>query len=132
MWGIAACLNNLGNVAYMQGDYAGAFALQAEGLTIKSRLQDKFSIALTLESIADLAVEENDPERAMRLLGAEERLRKELEAPRTPDPQTRGSRLLAKAIQTWSAERLARARAEGYAMTLEAAIAYALRSAETL
>ena len=128
--GIASCLTNLGNMAYHREDYASAFALHQEGLTIKSKLQDKLGIAISLESMASLAFHAQRPERAVLLLGAEERLRQELEAPREPDPQAASSRLFAEAILGLSDERLAKARAEGHAMALEEAIAYALRNAD--
>ncbi len=125
--GIANCLSNLGNIAYHQQDYASAYALHVEGLTIKRKPQDKLGIVLSLEALGDLACKEGQWERGMRLLGAEDRLREEIGAPKTPEAQAECDRHLTTAQQTLGEEPLCRIRAEGYAMPLDEAITYALR-----
>ena len=124
---IASCLVNLGNIAYQQQDYASAYALHEEGLAIAHKLLDKYGIALSLEAFVDLACAEGDFERGIRLSGAEERLRAEIGSPKTLEAQATCDRQREAARQALGEERLAQIRAEGYAMTLDEAITYALR-----
>ena len=49
--GIAASLNNLGNVATIQGDYSAARALYEESLTIKRELGDRRGTGISLQNL---------------------------------------------------------------------------------
>src|SRR5438105_4121141 len=58
--GIAASLNNLGLVAFEQGDYPAARALYEESLAIRRELGDRRGIALSLGNLGTVAFEQGD------------------------------------------------------------------------
>jgi tetratricopeptide (TPR) repeat protein len=55
LWGTAASLNHLGNVAYMQGEYGRATALHEEALALQRALGDRRGIAGSLLSLGLVA-----------------------------------------------------------------------------
>jgi predicted ATPase len=57
-------LTGAGILAYMQGDYAAAFALHEESLDLHRRLGDASSIALALSNLGNVAMELGDYARA--------------------------------------------------------------------
>jgi tetratricopeptide (TPR) repeat protein len=124
--GIAISLGNLGLVAHEQGDYAQARALHEESLALYRALGDKQGIAISLACHTALAVATERIERAVRLAGAMEAL---LQA-QGAVLEALERRLCDTAVNTARAQ-LDSATfdtlwAEGQAMTLEQAIAYAL------
>jgi predicted ATPase/class 3 adenylate cyclase len=122
---MADALNNLGNVTRDQGDYQAARALYEEGLTINRDLGNKWGIAYLLEDIGGLAALQNQPERALRLIGAAEVLRESIGAALPPTEQAALARLLEPARQTLDEAATTSVMAEGRAMSLEQAIEYA-------
>lgn len=125
-WGIASSLTDLGHVAGDQGDYAAARSLHNESLVIVGELGDKRGIARVLEGFVGLAAAQAEQERALRLAAAAAALRETIGAPLPPAEQARLERRLGPARQTLSEEARTAAWAEGWALTLERAIAYAL------
>jgi tetratricopeptide (TPR) repeat protein len=123
---IANSLNNLGNVAYYQGDYEAARTLLKESLALKRDLGDPI-IAFTLEGLAKLGVAVREPLHAARLWGAAERLREETGSPTEQisrpeyEQQVTAARLAVGNVAAFDA-----AWAEGRAMTMGQALAYAL------
>jgi hypothetical protein len=114
-------------LAYRQGDYAAARSLHEEGLAIFRELGDKGGIAQSLESLAGLAaVWGRGLERAARLWGAAAALREAIGAPLPPSEREKYEREVGAARAALGEEAFASAWAEGEAMTLEQAIAYAL------
>ena len=95
-----------------------------------SELKDTWAIACFLEDIASLAVAESKSESALRLVGAAAAIRAVLDAPRSADEQARLEQVLEPARQTLGEEAAASALAEGRAMSLEQAIAYAMNGAD--
>ena len=91
-----------------------------------SSLEDRRGAAYCLEAFANLNAREDKTEQAMRLWGVAERLREEIGAPLTPDEREEYDADLASACQALGEEASSKARAEGRAMTMERAIAYAL------
>ncbi|HLK60521.1 MAG TPA: tetratricopeptide repeat protein [Chthonomonadaceae bacterium] len=124
--GIALSLHNLGFVAYAEGDYAPARSLYREALAIRRELGERLAITTSLEIFAKLEVKEERTERAARLWGAAEQLREEMGSPLPPKNQDEYARHLTAARRTLGEEAFSAAWAEGRAMTLEQAIAYAL------
>ena len=124
--GTADALTNLGNVVRDQGDYMVARSLYAESLTLYWELGDKWAITQFLEDLGVLAVAQSEPERALRLAAAAAVLREAISAPRSPSDQTGLERMLEPARQALGEASSALAWAEGRALTLEQAIAYAL------
>jgi len=140
---IAISLGSLGSVAQAQGDYGAARGLFEESLTVKRELGNKGSIVQELEWFAAVAVAQGQPERAARLFGAAEALREAMGA-LLPSADRAGHDRSATAARTALGEAgearfgreadsaggrapgFATAWAEGRAMTLEQATAYAL------
>ena len=126
--GIANALNNLGLVAAARGDLPAASALQDESLAIYSALGDRSGIATSIEGLAGIAFARGEPERAACMFGAMERLRAEIGAPLVQSERHHYERTLAgacAALENVAAFDLAWR--TGRAMTLEQAIAYAMR-----
>ncbi|WCL53299.1 tetratricopeptide repeat protein [Gimibacter soli] len=63
----AAVKNNLGDIREMAGDYAGAFVLYNEGLTLRRAVNDPFGIASSLQSLVSLSVDTGRLEQAESL-----------------------------------------------------------------
>jgi predicted ATPase/DNA-binding SARP family transcriptional activator len=128
--GIAGSLHNLGLVAYSQGDYGVARSLYEESLAIRRELGDRGGIAAPLEALAALACEgQGQPgagEVAAHLFGAAAALREAIGAPVPPSEQEAHNRQLRLAREMLGEEAFAAAWAEGRAMSLEDAVAFAL------
>jgi len=62
--GIAGSLNNLGGVAYEQGDYARAKALLGESVALYHELGDTWGIAAALDNLGAVTYAQGDYERA--------------------------------------------------------------------
>jgi predicted ATPase len=121
-------LYNAACAAQAQGDYARATALYDEGLMLSDELGDRAGAAYCLEGLAGVAGARGEPERAARLLGAAEALLETVGMPRYPYVPDRAShqRVVAAARARLSEPAFATVWAEGRAMTLDQAIAYAL------
>ncbi|MDQ5854230.1 MAG: tetratricopeptide repeat protein, partial [Chloroflexota bacterium] len=125
---IAFALRELGTVAHVQGDDAEALRLLRQSLLLFGEQGQKRDIAVCLERLAGVNVGRGLAERAARVLGAAERLRETSGAPLLPLDQVSQVPTVAATRAhldetTWEA-----AWAEGRAMTLEQAMAYALES----
>jgi predicted ATPase/class 3 adenylate cyclase len=119
----------LGRLALAQGHNAAARALWNEGLPIAAKVQDPWCIGCFLGSFVALAAAEHQPVRALRLAAATDTV---FQMVGTPLPLATGDlveRGRAQAMQAVDAVTQARARAEGQAMTVEQAVAYALEEA---
>jgi predicted ATPase/class 3 adenylate cyclase len=123
---IAQVYLELGRVARTQGDAAQAREYYVESLTLFGDLRDKELIPECLEGIAGLASEAGQPVQAARLFGAAESLRESAGVPLPPVHRTAYERDLAAARTQLDEATFAVVWAEGRAMTLEQAIAYAL------
>jgi len=122
-------LAHLGVVVEELGDDARAGSIYREALTDLSRLEDRLNVALLLESFASLAAKAGQPVRALRLIGGADRLRGEIQSPR--------SVASARHARTWHCARrqlapdIADAElAAGRRMTWPEAVAYALAEAD--
>jgi ATP/maltotriose-dependent transcriptional regulator MalT len=116
----------LGRIALAQGDHIRASSLCTEGLHIALRVQDKWCIGCFLGSFVGLAASQQQSERALCLAAATDAV---FQMIGTPLPLATGKlveRSRAKAMQAVDVHTLARAQAQGQAMTLEQAVAYAL------
>jgi hypothetical protein len=120
-------LGGMGHLEREEGSYARAQALYRESLLLRRELGALFALAQSLEDLAVLAGWQGEAERAMRLLGAAEAFCETLDIrPPVADPAeyertvTEGRAVLGEAglAATW---------AEGRAMSLEDAVAFALQ-----
>jgi predicted ATPase/class 3 adenylate cyclase len=119
----------LGRLAFAQGDDAAARAWWNEGLAIAAEVRDPWCIGCFLGSFVALAVSQQQPVRALRLAVATDVV---FQMVGTPLPLATGELVehgRAQAMQVVDTNTQARARAEGQAMTLEQAVAYALEQA---
>ncbi len=124
-------LGFLANVLRLQGDYGRAGPLYAEALTMHHQAGEKWFTIQGLMGMASVAGARGEGVRAARLLGAAEALRQTLSAPLAADVHKIYEQGIALARALLDEASLARAWAEGQAMTLEEAIAYALEVAPT-
>lgn len=122
----ARTLHFLGHITRFEGDYAQARSLYTQSLTILKELENSWGMLYALEAFGYLAVAEGQPERAARLFGAAESLAKAIGTSIVPTEQVEHARSVAAARTALSEPAFASAWAEGQAMTLEQATAYAL------
>jgi len=119
----------LGRLAFAQGDNAAARLWWNEGLAIAAEVQDPWCIGCFLGSFVALAASQQQPVRALRLAAATDAA---FQMVGTLLPLATGElaeRGRAQAMLVVDAATQAWARAEGQAMTLEQAVAYALEEA---
>jgi predicted ATPase/DNA-binding SARP family transcriptional activator/uncharacterized protein HemY len=122
-------LGALGHVERKVGDYAQATTFYQESLLLRREMGDMVTTACSLEDFANLAWQQEQLERAVRLLGAAEALCQTLG--RTPPVGIKEEyeRTVAGAHATLGDEAFAATWMEGRAMTLKQAVAYALMEA---
>jgi predicted ATPase/DNA-binding CsgD family transcriptional regulator len=124
--GIGASLHNLTYVANYQGDYQRAAMFFEESLALFQKLGSKQGILCSLEVLAGVIKGIGQPERAARLMGAVEALYKAFHIRLNYVDQVEHDRYVAAARAQLDEATFAAAWAEGQAMTMEEAIAYAL------
>jgi len=116
--GMARALNSLGSAARLRGEHEMARLRYEESLTLYQEIGARRGIADTLRGMAEVAVGQGQLERAGQLFGAAEALREAIGSPLSPDEKDE--------------EAFAAAWAEGRTMTMEQAIAYALKADEDI
>lgn len=124
--GIAWSLTNLGHVLHQQGDCDRAHAFLLESLSLLQDEGDKACLARCLEGLAAVTGTQGQPHRAVRLFGAASSLREDIIAPVWPIARTNNDRSLASVRIQLDTISFGLEWAEGKAMTLEQAIAFAL------
>ncbi len=124
--GEANSLDGLGRVAGSQGDLPKAYSLQIEALALRGEGSIAVSLAQSLHALAVLAAAKQSPVQAARLFGAVEASLDVLYGCGLPIWRTEHDRgVVAVRAQLGEAE-FTRLWAEGEAMTLEQAVAFAL------
>ncbi|MGQ0603894.1 MAG: ATP-binding protein, partial [Anaerolineales bacterium] len=123
---IASPLGYLGYMALRQGNYTAARSLFEESLAL-ARGWHKWGIAWRLEGFAALAVKEEEPERAARLYGAAQALPDSGGARLDPIDRLGYDQYVATTREQLGEGAFTQVWAEGRMMTMEQAIAYALR-----
>ena len=126
--GVALAIDNLGLLACAQGDYAAAQSFHEQSLALFKEVGSKQGFIYSLEGLAAVAGARGQPARALILFGAAEALREAVRAPLTPAERTGYERKVSVARSQLSQEASEAAWAQGRAMTLEQAIAYALNT----
>ncbi len=79
--GLAETLNDLGSVAFHQGDWQQAWRCYAEALENEQALGNTFGIASTLFNLAEAAHKRGEPMRPLRLLAASQFLMETVKLP---------------------------------------------------
>jgi non-specific serine/threonine protein kinase len=120
-WGVANALANLGQVMLAFGEPAAAREYFRQALDMRVRLGNVLGAAECLEGFAGAAVDDQ-PRRAVVLLGAAAELRERAGAPVPASEKVRYDQLLERARAQQSEESFAAAWAEGRSLTMEAAI----------
>jgi tetratricopeptide (TPR) repeat protein len=122
--GVIVSLHNLGLAAAMAGEHARASHERA--LTLCGELGDRRFLPRSLAGLANVARAEGRAERAARLLGAVDTLIEAMFPPVRPWERVENERAVAWVRAAMGEELFAAVWAEGRAMPLEQAIAYAL------
>jgi hypothetical protein len=124
-WGVGLTLHALGLVAWRQGDRRRAMTLLRESLVLRREMGNRPGIAECLEGLAAVATVDQG-ERAVRLLGAAEALRRVIAMP-LPPVERPGHAATVMALRAALGEpTFAVAWEAGQAMTLEEVVAEAL------
>jgi predicted ATPase/transcriptional regulator with XRE-family HTH domain len=123
---LAATLIELGRVARLGNDLAGAIAYFSESLTLLQDTGGHEFIANGLEGMAGIATFSEQPQRAARLFGAAEMLRTAANIPLPPVMRAEYDQAVAAIRAQLDESTFAAAWAAGRALTLEQAIAEAL------
>jgi hypothetical protein len=105
----------------------GARACFAESLQLRLQAGDRRGVAVTLTNFAHIFQDDHRPDRAARLLGAAEALRTAIGAPIHPNRREEYEQLLAEVRAALGEAGFADAWAEGGVLTLEQAVALALK-----
>ena len=123
--GIAIAYSNLGHVSLRLGRLDEARAMQSESLLLFNKVGDIDGVTECLERLAMVANATEDPSRAARLFGAASVSRIEAGTSLPQFEKAEYDRELLMTRQTLESETFNKAWAEGQAMTLAQAIAYA-------
>jgi predicted ATPase len=123
---LAWSLHHLGRLALDQGDHAAAGAWMREGLAVRRAEGDALGVLYSLAALANLAAAEGRPARALRLAGAAAALSTSTGTVLQPTERRSSERWLALARGAIHPGVAAAAWAEGEAMPVEQAAAYAL------
>jgi predicted ATPase/transcriptional regulator with XRE-family HTH domain len=127
-WHITSLTTYLAMAELDQGNNVRAKGLLVESLALLQELNDRWQTAYTLEVFASLAVRQRNLVRAAHIFGAAEVFRETLNAPMLLFQRQFNERGVASLRAQLDASALKIAWAEGRAMTLEQAIAYALEA----
>ncbi len=128
---VACCLHDLGAVAARQGDQMLARSRFTTSLGLFREVRDRRNLIKCLEGLAGVSVTEGRVEKAARLFGASEALREALGTPLPGSYRANYERNLSIVREQLDEASVAATWAEGRAMTMEQAIAYALAEPET-
>jgi predicted ATPase/class 3 adenylate cyclase len=131
VWQVANNLVGLAMMLRTSGDLDGARADLQEALGMFARASDTLSLSMIFTGFALVANDDGVPERAARLIGASARIRDELGGGIPPELIGRWGDPASDARQALGEDAYDRARAEGYAMDTDSAVAYASEAVTT-
>ncbi|GAA2850028.1 hypothetical protein GCM10010517_07500 [Streptosporangium fragile] len=131
-WQAITCLAGLGRIALAQGDLVTARARLVESLRLCLGTGQRLGVARRIETLAQLALAEEDDHRAVRLAGASAAIRSAMSgAVLPPGFGARMEELLQPARMRLGDAVVAQLWAHGQEMTQEQAVRYALQSDES-
>jgi hypothetical protein len=125
-WMVAVSHNNLGNAYRGLGDGEGARDHYATSAEAYLAYGDRWAAAFLLEDISTLAAAEEQPTVALELLGAADRMRQEIDSPRSDALEAELRREIVERGTGVDDEARAAARGRGRAMDLVAALTAAI------
>ncbi|MFI6507188.1 tetratricopeptide repeat protein [Streptosporangium sp. NPDC050855] len=130
-WQVVTCLSGLGRIALAQGDLATARVRLIESLRLCIGTGQRLGVARRIETLAQLALAEEDDRRAVRLAGASAAIRSAMSgAVLPPGFGARMEELLQPARMRLGESQVARLWAQGQEMSQEQAVRYALQVEE--
>jgi tetratricopeptide (TPR) repeat protein len=129
--GVAWTLHGLGFLALCQKDFTQARSLLKESLAMFCDSEFRMGKFRSLDRFANLAMAQGQAIRATRLLGAADAAREVAGSPLPPVEREEQDQIIAAARSALEENAFAVAWAEGQAMSLEQAVAYALAGEET-
>jgi predicted ATPase len=116
---VAESMALLGMIAIGQGNYTGARLLFIRSLTRLADLGARWRIDPALTGIAEVALATGEPERAVRIMAAADRIRTDLGSYLVPDALDRNQRNIAAARDALGAERFDTEWSAGRDMTVD-------------
>lgn len=129
-YGAGHCLIWLANVARAEHDDRQMLSYFKEGLALLQKVGDSEGIVSSLEWLASVLAEGSQVEQGVRLWGAAEGIREAIGIPMPLLDRSHQEEAIARARAECDQAAFARAWAEGRAMTLDQAIAFALETLE--
>ncbi len=126
---LATCLGTQAISTRLDGDDARTGELLRESIEIAGMLRDDYNVVFCATGLADMAAREGRAERAARLFGVADALSEKTGAGVSWSVLRRNERDLASTREILDPGTFEKAWAEGRAMTLEEAVAYALSEA---
>jgi tetratricopeptide (TPR) repeat protein len=124
---IASEAANLSMVERQLGNLERAESLEHEALEIGERSGDRFTTPFAIAGLAAIATERGDFERAATLVGAAEALMEAQQMAWPPDERPHYERMLAALPEAMGSAEFERARGAGRSMSVEDAVALALK-----
>ena len=124
--GIAYSYRGMGVLAHLGGDFASAKKSLAEGMRRFHKLDEKKGMIVSMEELALVLSDEAEIETAVRLMGAAQRLRENIGLFMSPNTQNKINALINLARTKMGMDASTNIWEEGYSLTLDAAITFAL------
>jgi predicted ATPase/class 3 adenylate cyclase len=118
--------SELGHIARKTGDLSGAKSIYRETITGWQDVGNRGAIAHQLECFASIAITAEEPQRALKLFGAAEALRKRSNAPMTDSERVEYNHTIEQVRSLFEESNFKLLWAEGQSMTMEQAIEFAL------
>ncbi len=128
--GIAGALNNVGIVAVAQSDYALARTVHRESLTLSQAFGGNLLLAYNLAGLAAVALGEGAPQRTAQLAAVVEMLQNTTKNTLELGERRKFERVLEATRAALGEDSFATAWADGEKMTLEEAVAFALKESK--
>jgi DNA-binding CsgD family transcriptional regulator len=128
LWARGFALNYLGQATWLRGDRPRGEALAREAATCKYALDDRNGLAIVLETLAWMAAELGQHQRAAHLLGAAERVRHETAQTLIELFRTQHERSQSIAVQGLGLKPFEAAFTRGRAMTIGEAVTFAVEN----
>jgi DNA-binding CsgD family transcriptional regulator len=126
LWTCGYLLNFLAQANWLQGDQEHGEALAREAATFKYALDDRLGVAMVLETLAWMAAERGQHQRAACLLGSAERVRDEVSISLVELFRTQHERTVSIAVRGIGQKSFDAAFGRGLAMTISEAVAFAV------
>jgi DNA-binding CsgD family transcriptional regulator/tetratricopeptide (TPR) repeat protein len=123
----AQVVHYLGRLARIEGNFKDAWSLHYEALMLQAKLGDRTGALTSLAAIAGVAVDQDRWDFAVRLLAATQAFRETMGIPRPSSEQAEHEADIAAIRGNIPSAQLKTAWAQGAAMSLDGAIAYAVR-----